>query len=176
MSETSRFRPVADASAVRPILRKISILGGLSDTQVDTVCRVMESGSFTAGERIFEQGACPSYIYVVRSGRIKIVVDIDDEPLELIEYTDGDCFGETSAIGIEPHSATAVAVVDSALVVLSSKALHELYRTDAPLFGMLILNIAREACRRLHRTDQIMLHYAMGKAGRHSRQTDAAGE
>jgi hypothetical protein len=32
---------------------------------------------------------------------------------------------------------------------------------------MLILNIAREACRRLNKTQEIMLHYALkGKPGR----------
>jgi hypothetical protein len=28
---------------------------------------------------------------------------------------------------------------------------------------MLILNIAREACRRLHKTDEILLHYVLRK-------------
>jgi hypothetical protein len=44
--------------------------------------------------------------------------------------------------------------------VLSSQAIHELYCEEPALFGILILNIAREACRRLHRTDELMLHYA----------------
>ena len=46
------------------------------------------------------------------------------------------------------------------LVVLPASALHTLFEQDAKLFGMLILNIAREACRRLHKTDEILLHYA----------------
>jgi len=78
----------------------------------------------------------------------------------LVVYGVGRCFGETSAIGILPHSASAVAVEDTELIVLSTRALHRLYLEDTKLFGMLILNIAREACRRLHRTDEILLHYA----------------
>ena len=36
-----------------------------------------------------------------------------------------------------------------------------------PLFGLLMLNIAREACRRLNKTEDFMLHYALeGKPGR----------
>ena len=164
-NETGVFKPVVDVESIRPILSKISILGGLTDAQVATVCSQMESGAFAAGERIFEQGTSPTHLYVVRSGRVKIVVDIDANPLELIAYGQGDCFGETSAIGIEPHSATALAVEDTELVVLSSRALHALFKKDAALFAMLILNIAREACRRLHRTDEILLHYADAHRG-----------
>ena len=52
---------------------------------------------------------------------------------------------------------------DTELMILSQKALLELHQTDSELFGILILNIAREACRRLYKTDQILLHYAQPK-------------
>ena len=57
-------------------------------------------------------------------------------------------------------SATALAVEDTELMVLSQRALHSLHKDDPDLFGLLVLNIAREACRRLHKTDQTFLHYA----------------
>ena len=66
---------------------------------------------------------------------------------------------------ILPHSATALVVEDAELLVLSQEALRTLYREDAPLFGLLILNIAREACRRLQKTDEILLHYAKPEKG-----------
>jgi hypothetical protein len=45
------------------------------------------------------------------------------------------------------------------LIVLSRRALLSIYQSDKKLFSLLILNIAREASRRLHRTEEIMLHY-----------------
>ncbi len=75
----------------------------------------------------------------------------------------GDCFGETAAIGIQPHSASALAVEDTELIVLSRAALLSIFDSDKELFGMLILNIAREACRRLHKSDEIFLHYVRAK-------------
>lgn len=150
-----------DFEAIRPLVNAISILGGLNDQQLRSIVARMDEASYASGTRIFEQGQSPSHIFVIRRGRVRIVANIDSEPLELVEYGQGQCFGETSAIGIEPHSATAVAVEPTDLLLLSAQALHDLYKTDPPLFGMLILNIAREACRRLHRTGETFLHYAM---------------
>jgi CRP/FNR family transcriptional regulator, cyclic AMP receptor protein len=149
-----------DLAGVFPILHKISLLGGLSDTQLGSVLSRLESARYRAGERVFTQGETPSHIYIIVSGRVKIVVDIDENPLAIVEYGPGQCFGETSAIGIQPHSATAAVVEDAELAVLSTSALHAIFKEDPVLFGLLVLNIAREACRRLHKTDQILLHYA----------------
>jgi CRP/FNR family transcriptional regulator, cyclic AMP receptor protein len=157
-------QPLPDIESVLPILDKISILGGLTEKQLVTVFRKMEQVSYRTGEVIFEQGDRPSHIYIICSGRVKMVTDVEGTPMELVEYGEGQCFGETSAIGILPHSATALVEEDTHLIVLSGPAIHSLYREDPALFGILILNIAREACRRLHRTDEIMLHYASRKA------------
>jgi len=155
--------PLVDIEAVLPILNKISILGGLSDAQLYKVFRAMESVAYRAGETIFEPGDVPTHIYIIRSGKVKIVANVAGTPMELMEYVTGQCFGETAAIGILPHSATALVVEDAELLALSAGAVHALHKEDPVLFGLLVLNIAREACRRLHKADEIMLHYATAK-------------
>jgi CRP-like cAMP-binding protein len=94
---------------------------------------------------------------------VKLVINEKSDPLELIVFGEGQCFGETSVIGIQPHAATAIAVEDTELIVLSRNALLSLMKTDIELFSILTLNIAREACRRLHKTDEILLHYVLRK-------------
>jgi len=163
MAEKEHAGQPLDVTAVLPVLDKISLFGGLSEDQLRTLVRHAEAVSYTAGERIFAQGDAPSHIYIILRGRVKIVVDIDETPLELVAYEEGHCFGETSAIGIQPHSATALVEKDADLIVLSAHALQALYNEEPRLYGMLILNIAREACRRLHRTDQLLFHYAAAK-------------
>ena len=163
MSTPKPTTPFLDVGKILPILQRITIFGGLTDLQLMTVFRQLEGVTYRAGETIFEQGDQPSHIYVILSGRVKIVARVEDTPMELVEYEQGQCFGETAAIGILPHSATAYVVQDTELIVLSSHALHTFYRNDPSLFGVLILNIAREACRRLNKTDETMLHYAAAK-------------
>jgi CRP/FNR family transcriptional regulator, cyclic AMP receptor protein len=165
LQQPKAYLPLLDIENVLPILSKISILGGLTDPQLYTVFRKLLGVSYRAGETVFEQGDRPQYIYIIRHGRVRMVANVDGTPMELVEYVQGQCFGETAAVGIIAHSASALVEEDTDLIVLSGQALHELYHEDPPLFGMLVLNIAREACRRLHKTDEILLHYASRKSG-----------
>jgi CRP/FNR family cyclic AMP-dependent transcriptional regulator len=146
---------------VRAVLRKITILAGLTEQQLCSVLELLDKVTYQTGEHIFEQGQQPSHIYIIKSGRIKLIAQEDDTNLELIVFEQGKCFGESSIIGIQPHAATAIAIEPSELMVLSRNALLSLYKTDLELFSILILNIAREACRRLHSTDEVLLHYVL---------------
>ena len=148
---------------ILPILNEISIFAGLNDKQLYTLFRFLEKAHYKKGEKVFNQGEQPSYIYIVQSGRIKLIVNAKQTPLELIVFKEGQCFGETSVIGIQPHAATAVAVEETELIVLSRNALLSLFKVDLELFSVLILNIAREACRRLHKTDEILMHYVLNE-------------
>ena len=164
VSEQQRQFPL-DVDRVTGILNQISLLGGLTDEQLRRIFPLRGSSRHEKGSVIFEQGGRPTHIYIVQSGRIKMVVEVDGTAMELIEFGTGQCFGETSVIGIQPHSATALAVEDTELIILSRDALHSLYKTDKDIFGMVVLNIAREACRRLYHTDEILLHYALSRNG-----------
>jgi len=144
---------------ITPILNKISIFGGLSDKQLHTLFQLLQQVSYKKDEYVFRQGDEPSHIYVVISGTVKLIMEEHGTPLELIAFSAGHNFGETAMIGIQPHSASALAVENTELIVLSRKALLSLHDTDPELFGILILNIAREACRRIHNTDETLLHY-----------------
>ena len=148
-----------DIERVVPILNKISLFGGLSDKQLYTLFQVLKQVSYKADEYIFKQGEEPSHIYIIISGAVKIIIEEDGTALELITFAEGQNFGETSVIGIQPHSASALAMEDTELIVLSREALLSLAQSDAELFGILILNVAREACRRLHTADETLLHY-----------------
>jgi CRP-like cAMP-binding protein len=163
MADDKIYLPLLDIEEVLPVLDKMSILAGFSDKQLYSLFRLFESVSYKAGEIIFEQGQEPSHIYIIQTGKIKLFVSKDGTPFELIEFGQGHCFGEASVIGIQPHAATAVAVEDTKLIVLSRTTLLSIYKTDLEIFSILILNIAREVCRRLHASSETLLHYKLLK-------------
>ena len=159
----NREEPLWDVETIIPILGDIPILGGLDDAELHVLFRIMKKIRYSRNEIIFSQGDMAHYIYVVKKGRIKMYLQEDQTALELAEFTIGQCFGETSLIGIQPHSATTVAEEDTELMVLSGKALHNLYKEKVDLFAKIILNISRETCRRLVRTDDVLLHYVLNE-------------
>ncbi len=163
MPDAKEYQELLDIDTILAILGKISIFAGLSDKQRHSLFGQLKSASYKEGETIFHQGAEPSHIYVIQSGKIRLVVTRDDTPFELVVFDQGACFGETSILGIQPHSATAIAVEDAELIVLSRQAMLSIYKQDLELYTILLSNIAREACRRLHNSNQVLLHYVLKK-------------
>jgi len=166
MPDKKIYLPLTDIENVVPILNKISILAGLSEKQLYSVFKVLKKTGYEENEVIFKQGDSPSHIYIVKSGRVKLYMEAEGTTLELIEFGVGNCFGESSLVGIQPHTASAVAAQKTELIVLSGQALFSLYNSDKEIFGMVILNIARETCRRLSKAANTLLHYVSGEKTR----------
>jgi CRP-like cAMP-binding protein len=167
MNHKKPFQPLTDFIAVIAILNKIAIFAGLNDKQLDSVLRLLEKITYDKDELIFQQGESCSCIYVIESGKVKLYTEAENTCLELIEFNVGDCFGENSLIGIEPHTASALVVERTELIILSSTALLSLYERDKDAYIIIILNIAREISRRLSKTDSILTHYVLDSNGHH---------
>lgn len=157
--DSSSEEPLLDYKKVIDILNQIALFGALNDEQLAKVFRLLKKISYKKGSFIFKQGDSPKNIFIVLSGKVELVLDANGEYLVKGLLEEGQCFGETAVIGIEKHSASAVAAVDTELIELSREDLFSLWEDDKDLFAMLVLNIAREACRRLSNSDKILLHY-----------------
>ena len=159
MSDSKIYEPLLDVENVLGILNRISIFAGLTENQLYKLFRQLEEVSYQKDELVFRQGDMPSYIYIVKSGRVKLFKEQDHTILELIVLDEGHCFGVSSIIGIQQHGASALAMENTSLIVFSRKTLMNLYENDKELFSVLILNIAREICRRLHSSEEVLLRY-----------------
>lgn len=159
MTELLPQEPFIDIDRALAILDRIPLFGGLSDAQLCQIFFRLKKVNYRANEMIFHQGDPSSYIYIVLSGVVRMVFDVENHPLVKQELCPGDCFGETSVIGIQCHSASSVVDQDAELMVLAKEDLMDIFNADKELFSQLILNIARETCRRLHETDELLLQY-----------------
>ena len=159
MTEHVPREPLLEVEKVLPILDRISIFGGLNESQLFKIFQRLKLVHYDDGEEIFHEGDAASYIYIVHTGRVRLVFDNGVQLVPKAELDAGACFGETSVIGIQPHSANAISVGRSDLLVLSGETLNEFYDTDLKLFSMLVLNIARESCRRLFITNHQLMEY-----------------
>jgi CRP/FNR family transcriptional regulator, cyclic AMP receptor protein len=156
---TEKPETLIEPGRLTELLDSIAIFGGLSEQQMDRVLALMKKSLHLDGDQIFAKGDVASNIYVVVSGQVRLDFERSNHPLSEIIFVPGSCFGETSLIGIQPHSANTYAVGNTELLSLSGSELLGLYERDLDLFSLLILNIAREACRRLHSTDELFLQY-----------------
>ncbi|MBD3392063.1 MAG: cyclic nucleotide-binding domain-containing protein [Chitinivibrionales bacterium] len=139
------------------VLQKVTVFAGIDEETLLRLCEQCRLVSFKAGDIVVREGTAATEIYIVLSGKLKIVLNFDEEPLEIVELRPGHCVGEASVIGVQNHSATAVAEEDVRLLELRRTILMDISRYDKDLFSLLILNIARELARRLYHTDQLLL-------------------
>ncbi|MGC3991125.1 MAG: cyclic nucleotide-binding domain-containing protein [Chthoniobacteraceae bacterium] len=152
------FSPIQDVTPVLSILSKISIFGGVTDTQQQEIFRRLEVAHFAKGDCVFRAGDDPTHIYIVESGLIDLQITSDHMVLDKKELGVGECFGHVALLSMQKHSLTAIALEDTRIMVLSRRSLIQLKNEDIHLFALLILNIARELARRLRFTDDLLLH------------------
>lgn len=150
--------PLTNFDSVSSIISQLRLFGGVTDAQLETIFRRMELWTIRAGEVVFKKGDEPFHIYIVKSGKIDLQITESDVVIHKHQLQVGECFGESSLVSMQKHTATATAAVDSEIMVLSRKALIDLKHEDLELFALLMMNLARELARRLYITDQMLLN------------------
>jgi CRP/FNR family cyclic AMP-dependent transcriptional regulator len=155
------FTPLTNTDEVASILAQIAIFGGATESQQAEIFRRLEAGVVQKGQHVFHKGDAPSHIYIVRSGKIELLIPDDDLTILKKKLGVGECFGHVALMGMQQHAVSAVASEDSEIIVLSKRALYQLRQEDAELFALLIINIAREMARRLKFTDEMLLDFAV---------------
>ena len=139
-----------NATYLEQIKGKVSLLGALNEKQVMNLLSYMDRKTFAAGEKIFSQEDLPSEIHIISSGRVHLTVTRQDDTVSSMDFLPGDCFGETAVIGIQPQMGDAIALGRVETLVLTKSSLMELLEEDIDLFGILMMNIARDVSRRFH--------------------------
>lgn len=143
---------------VNAMLDEIGIFGALNAEHIKQILPHLKQVQYPANHTLFEQGSKPDNIYVILDGQVDIFcTPANDTTITIANVEKGSCFGHIAVLGIQPHMGTAITQKASNLLVLSCKALHNIHKESPELFGLLILNIAREACRRLKRSNERLL-------------------
>ena len=151
------FVPLENPQSFVSLLSDVSMFGGLTDAQRTEILRRVQVGKFKRGQNIFQEGDDPSHIYLVKSGLVGLFISDKEVKIEKKRLGKGECFGHVALISITRHNLSAVAVVDSEILVISKELLQQLRHEDSELFSLLMLNIARELARRLQYTDDLLL-------------------
>ncbi len=121
---------------------KMPASGG-PDEKIEFLVRDEPHVRLTAGDVVFRAGDDGDRMYVVRDGRVEIVVE--DQVVEILEQ--GHCFGEMAMFDRMPRSATARAVSDCELVTVSPRRFDSLF-TEKPGFAKRIMHIIASRLRR----------------------------
>lgn len=128
-------------------IKKEPLFSGISEFSYRQIFQDMRLRRFKPDQIIFREGDPGSFLYFVKSGRVRIYVHSKQgSEVSIILYGhEGDLFGELAVIDGLPRSATAVALVPTQLYVLN----HEDFYKHMHRCSEFAFNVMRDLSRRL---------------------------
>ncbi len=116
--------------------------------------RTVQKKSFKAGEKVFHIGEAGEEIFLVRSGRVHILLPLPgNKRHHLATMCRGDFFGEMSFLDKCSRSADAVAATDTEIFVLARSAFDEVAHKSERFATGVYKQLARGIADRLRVTD-----------------------
>lgn len=104
---------------------------------------------YYGGETIIKQGESGDCMYVVQSGQVEVVQDVNGGEQRLAVLETGDFFGEMALFEREVRSATVRALVDARVLKIDKKTLLRRIKED-PLLAVNLLQTMSGRIRELN--------------------------
>ena len=101
----------------------VALFQHLPEPQLKTLGQSATRHVYKPGERVFEQGDKPEFLYIVEEGAVEIFLPAKGEEVILASFEKGSYFGELAVFDREPRVASARATVDTQLVCLPLSAI-----------------------------------------------------
>lgn len=149
MSRTTKPKlPSAAASVVNNFaVADLAIFSGVAAAQLDDIFRHARSLQYYKGAAVFEQGAAPDCFFLLLYGHLRVTKVTPDGQQVTIRYvTRGEIFGVAVALGFDAYPATAIAAVDSVVVVWPSAE----WQRIAAKHSIFMMNTLQMVGERLH--------------------------
>jgi CRP-like cAMP-binding protein len=125
-----------DPLVILPILKKIPLFSGLDETLHREIIQHIVMMYYPANYVLFKAGDEGDALYLVKGGRIEIFnpsKEEDDPSRKIAEISEGGFFGEMALVSASPRNASAKAVTDCEVFVLSKEDFTKLLNTNTVL-------------------------------------------
>jgi len=130
-------------------LRRIKVLAGLDERQMESFVRFMEVVNYPQFSHIVRKGEHGAAMYLVLEGEVRALTIVDGKESTLTTIPAGEAFGEISLLDQGPRSADIIANRDSVLLRVSAAAFEKLVRQAPALAVPLLLALSRAVVGRV---------------------------
>jgi CRP-like cAMP-binding protein len=130
----------------RSLVADMPLFDGLAPDELDSILKSARSARYPKNTAVFEQGAEAVSFFVLLHGHLRAVKTTPDGQQIAVRYVaPGEVFGVAMAIGMDRYPATAMAVVDSVVLIWPSTVWPDL----ASRFPALAMNALQTVGGRL---------------------------
>jgi CRP/FNR family cyclic AMP-dependent transcriptional regulator len=128
-------------------LKQTALFAGINEAELQAIARYIVPRTFKQGEIIFYEGDPGRFLYLVKSGQVRIFINgLDGSETSVILFgKPGDIFGELAVIDGLTRSASAVALGKTVLYTMS----RENFRQQMRFHPQLALNFMKVLSQRV---------------------------
>ncbi len=150
----------------RTILETEPLFTGLTEGQIDSLISGSRAIHFGRGERLIEQGANGSSMFVLLEGTAQVCVAQNGTAIRVGVLRAGDCFGEMSLLTGEQRTATVQAEIDCEVLEISKPVMARLLHESPEC----VTQLSELLSRRKMETEGIVRDAAQGDGGDKARE------
>lgn len=139
-------------------LKKQILLQGMEDSEYEKLASILEYRSYKKNATLFNEGDLSEGIFMIKKGRIKISKAIaGGRKRTIVIFSDGNFFGDLSALEKRPHSASATALTDAEVVLLRCLEFECFLKDDVALLVKILRRLALIASKNLRQMNEKFL-------------------
>jgi len=152
-SRTANAGPISSAE----ILASVELFRTLNANQLDKLLAKSTQRVYPSGHAVIRQGEPGHSIYVVLSGRVRVVEAIPDNPAEMFlgELGQGEVFGELGILRERPRSATVIPLEKTVCLVVPENDFMDALQTSPEM----AMGLVRILAGRLYDADRMLARY-----------------
>lgn len=148
------FRLERRKETLAETLQNIPLFQELSPKELKILDRAVHVRTYAAGEPVFVETEPGAGMYVIRSGKVDVMLQYRTEsPLILAELESGDFFGEMALLGDTSRSASAIARERSELIGFFHPDLIEIINLHPNMGAKISLGLSKTLAERLRYTN-----------------------
>lgn len=124
---------------INHVLKKIPLFGVLKEEELSALQKQIVNRRFAKNEIVLLEEDTPNYLYIIYSGKVKVVkTTFDGKEQILAIHKKGDFFGEMSLLDKKTSPATVIAMEDSHICLLSKNNFENYFLNDNRLLTQII--------------------------------------
>lgn len=137
--------PLAQKSA---LLARASLFASLAENDLEAIANASTTRSLRNREELFHKGDEGSQIYIVASGKLKVIsTSHDGDDVMFCVLDEGEVIGEVGLLAERERTATVVAMTACELIVIDRRDFQSLLRSRPEVAVELLTVVARRLAR-----------------------------
>lgn len=149
------------------LVRRVPLFAVLTESQAWSISQSIVKRRYKRGENIVEQGSKSNALFILLSGRARVVsVDAKGREVIIAVLHAGDYIGEMSLIDGEPHSATVQAEVQTDVMMLGRVAFLQCLPENTSMSFAIMRGLALRLRRADRKIESLALMDVYGRVAR----------